>query len=265
MCARIGLRLSLSGNLSLKDITMKKEFLCTCLIALPAASAAAVISGSVNVTTNYLFKGVSLSGEKVALQPYVEYSDDSGFYASAWESNIDFSATDRFGQSVRYASNELDIASGFRWTAGQLSLDLGVGTYSYFGSADSVQQDQSRIRASDINYFDVYVRANRKNTSFSYSFAPNYAGFGIRHSIFSLSQGVALPAEFRLTLASSYLYSHDDNGFYQQASSPGYIHFSVAVQKRVARLDWAFALEAQNNRGDFAGSLTPVLTVSLPF
>lgn len=244
---------------------MRAKLLFFLVSALASVQAFADISGSIALTTDYLFKGESLSDEKPALQPSIEYAADSGFYLGAWASNVNFSADDQFNRAVKYASTELDLLTGYRWEAGDISLDTGYVHYSYFGSNDSIQADQSRISASDVNYYELYFTASKNNTTIGYWFAPEYSGLDNKHSIFFISQNISLPSNFNLVLTANYLLNHDDNNFYQQGSSSNYTHFSVALKKSMAELDWTFALETQNNSHDFGSRIVPVLTVSLPF
>ena len=53
-------------------------------------SAHAEITGTAAVTSDYDFRGVSLSEEDPAFQASIDYAHDNGFYASIWGSNIDY-------------------------------------------------------------------------------------------------------------------------------------------------------------------------------
>ena len=47
-------------------------------------------SSTVTGVSDYDFRGVSLSATDPALQASVDFAADSGFYAGAWVSNIDY-------------------------------------------------------------------------------------------------------------------------------------------------------------------------------
>ncbi|HEY7740572.1 MAG TPA: TorF family putative porin, partial [Steroidobacteraceae bacterium] len=54
------------------------------------AAANAEVSYTVTAVSDYDFRGVSLSAKDPALQASIDYAHDSGFYAGAWASNIDY-------------------------------------------------------------------------------------------------------------------------------------------------------------------------------
>src|SRR3546814_17452941 len=79
-----------------------KTLVRACLGALVAATAMSTpafaqeeeaagpltLSGGIAVTSDYRFRGISLSNEKVAVQPTMTVSHQSGFYAGVWGSSL---------------------------------------------------------------------------------------------------------------------------------------------------------------------------------
>lgn len=114
----------------------RKAALATALAlsAFAAASAHAGTSGSISLTSDYLFRGVSQTNQEPALQGGIEYAHDNGFYVGAWGSNISWlSDTVVPGDNIS-SSLELDGYLGYRGQAGELfSYDVGVLTYYYPG------------------------------------------------------------------------------------------------------------------------------------
>ncbi|MBA4748080.1 MAG: porin [Sphingopyxis sp.] len=120
---------------------MKKSFavLAGLLLATAASPAFAqdaeeesgpiTISGGVAVTTDYRFRGVSLSDEDIAVQPTLTVSHESGFYVGAWGSNLD--DTPLFGEVEidLYGGYNTDIAEG-------TNLDVGL-TYYWYPDGDN--------------------------------------------------------------------------------------------------------------------------------
>lgn len=99
------------------------------LAAAPAmAQGAPTVSGNVNLTTDYRFRGVSLSGNEPAIQGGVDLGWDSGFYVGTWGSSIQtFSSNDEI---------ELDFYAGYAGQFGNgLGFDLGVIAYTYPGAS----------------------------------------------------------------------------------------------------------------------------------
>lgn len=107
-------------------------------LACAASPAFAGASGSIALTSDYLFRGVSQTNQEPALQAGIEYAHDSGFYAGAWGSNVSWlSDTVVPGDDISN-SLELDAYLGYRGKAGDIfSYDLGVLTYYYPGDYPS--------------------------------------------------------------------------------------------------------------------------------
>ena len=118
----------------------------TALAATPAfadeadAPADITVTGNVALTTDYRFRGVSLSGGDPAIQGGITVSHASGFYVGAWSSSIDDGGTDVFGDQ------ELDLFGG--WTgevSSGVTLDAGLLYYVY-PSGDG-----------NVDYFEPYA------------------------------------------------------------------------------------------------------------
>lgn len=86
------------------------------------------LSGEVALVSDYRFRGLSLSDEKVALQPGLTLSHESGFYVSAWGSNIQ--------ETAGGADVELDLLAGYATELpGGVQIDAGVVWYLYPGDS----------------------------------------------------------------------------------------------------------------------------------
>lgn len=70
------------------------------------------VSGSVDLVSDYRFRGLSESGGDVAIQPSVTISHDSGFYIGAWGSNIEDTPTYGEIEANIYGGYATEIASG---------------------------------------------------------------------------------------------------------------------------------------------------------
>lgn len=108
------------------------------LVALPALAddAAAPASpntftSNVSLVTDYLYRGISQTGQKPAIQGGFDYSHSSGFYAGVWGSSISW-ITD--GATATSANVEIDTYFGFRNSfADDWSYDIGFLRYNYPG------------------------------------------------------------------------------------------------------------------------------------
>ena len=118
------------------------------MLALASAFAAhAGASGSVTLASDYLFRGVSQSNQKPALQGGVEYAADSGFYVGTWGSSISWLSDLSTSEAPVSSSLELDAYGGYRGKFGDaVGYDVGANYYAYpgdfpsgFNSADTLE------------------------------------------------------------------------------------------------------------------------------
>ncbi len=103
----------------------------------PAAPAepASPLSFNVGVTSNYIFRGVSQTHGKPAVQGGIDYLHGSGLYIGAWASSItwvkDFTGKGRL---------EVDVYGGYKnsFGGGDWNYDVGYITYNYPGKGSSI-------------------------------------------------------------------------------------------------------------------------------
>jgi len=94
-----------------------------------AGVAQADVSASVTLTSDYVFRGLSLSGEDPAIQGSFDY--ESGmFYAGVWGTSLGSGGT----------SMEMDLYAGVTPMIGPVQLDLGVVGYFYPGADDDAAE-----------------------------------------------------------------------------------------------------------------------------
>lgn len=87
-----------------------------------ANAAQAEISANVSLTSDYVFRGVSLSDNGPAIQGGFDWTSEH-FYAGTWASSVT-------------EGIEMDVYGGFTPTTGPLQWDLGAVAYFYPGADD---------------------------------------------------------------------------------------------------------------------------------
>ena len=60
------------------------------MMTLHSQIAYSELGGSISLVSDYRARGVSQSREKPAVQGWIEYFHESGFYAGWWGSNVDY-------------------------------------------------------------------------------------------------------------------------------------------------------------------------------
>lgn len=98
---------------------MKMSKIALALGSLMFVSVAqAELSANIGATSNYVWRGVTQTGDEAAISGGIDYSHESGFYAGTWASNVS-------------GGEEVDLYAGFSGTAGDMGYDVGVIYYAY--------------------------------------------------------------------------------------------------------------------------------------
>jgi uncharacterized protein (TIGR02001 family) len=114
-------------------------------LAADAPAPEHTLTGNVGLFSQYIYRGITQTNEKPALQGGFDYAHSSGFYAGIWGSNVSWISDPVNGVS---ASLELDTYFGFKNSfAGDFSYDVGFLRYNYPGSypAGFVKPDTNEI------------------------------------------------------------------------------------------------------------------------
>ncbi len=104
------------------------------LTMAPAASAD--FSANIGVTSNYVWRGATQTGNGPAVQGGFDYASDIGIYVGTWVSNVNFgneADIDGGVVSIRSgAESEVDVYAGWGMDFGDnLGIDLGYVYYGY--------------------------------------------------------------------------------------------------------------------------------------
>jgi uncharacterized protein (TIGR02001 family) len=128
-----GIYMRTSKNASLGKLTKSGIIgLSSILLASTAAPALAqeiegsglTVSGNATITSDYRFRGVSLSDGDFAIQGGIDVAHESGFYVGTWASSLEDSPTYGHTEVNLYAGWSGEVSSG-------LTLDAGLLYYVY--------------------------------------------------------------------------------------------------------------------------------------
>lgn len=125
-----------------QDVDSGKDATPTTVAAEAEPSASPfTITGSAALASQYRFRGISLSDEKLAVQGTINLNHESGFYAGAWASSLD-----GFGE-LGGSNVELDLYGGYKKAVvSGLTADVGLLYYAYPGS-----------KGGDFEFFEPYA------------------------------------------------------------------------------------------------------------
>jgi uncharacterized protein (TIGR02001 family) len=95
------------------------------------------VSANVGYTSDYVFRGVSQSGEDPAIQGGVDFTCGR-FYVGTWGSSVAFAG----------GAPEIDVYGGFKHVTGPISWDFGFIYYSYPGASSTADLDFFEFKVS---------------------------------------------------------------------------------------------------------------------
>ncbi len=115
---------------------MGAAMLAGATIAGVGAANAGEVSGNISLTSDYIFRGVSLSDNGPAIQGGFDMAGDM-FYAGIWGSSLS-------------SGMELDLYAGFTPTTGPVEWDIGAIGYFYPGADDD---------GAEFDYYELMAAA----------------------------------------------------------------------------------------------------------
>lgn len=212
------------------------RILATLGLLAAAAAAHAEVSSTWTLTNDYDFRGASQSAKDPAVQASIDYANESGWYAGAWASNVDFGED----ADVDY---EVDLYTGFSGGDEEgLGWDVGIVYYAYPDD-------------SDINYPEIYGKLNYGLFSGALFYSNDYVGSS--ENALYVSGDVDVPladSGFSITGHAGYSFGDFWDGE-EGASSSDYIDWSVGVGYTVNHFDLALKwVDTTLDEGDFGFS-----------
>lgn len=209
---------------------LKRTILLVGLLGV-AGAAQAQFSSTVTATSDYDFRGVSLSAKDPALQASLDYAfGETGFYVGAWASNIDYgSDVDGSLEVDLYAGYDGTINDDTGWTA-------GVVWYTYPGSSNSATK--VKIDA----YPELWAGINYKGLELKQWYAIEYDGSN--DALYTeANYTFELPQNFYLSLHAGYNYGDAFDGF-------EYLDYSAAVGVNVGQFTLELKFTGTDNSGE---------------
>ena len=184
--------------------------------AFELESAGLTIGVTPTISSDYLFRGVSQTQNRPAAQGTIDIQHTSGVYVGAFISNVSFLGTN--------ARQEVDAIAGYRFSVGDLSLDLGGIAYTYPG-----YENAPGSGLYDLQYFELAVKASYQAGSAkllgALNYSPNYqleSGTGVY-----VEGGVEFTLPFDLTLAGRLGYQWIQNN--PRWGSPDFANWNVTL------------------------------------
>lgn len=186
---------------------------------------------SLSFLTDYKFRGISQTNGDPAVQLTYDWSHDSGFYAGAFASNVDFVPGDG-------ADTELDLYLGYSWSIND-SLGADISYVQYLYPFDNADYDYGELIGTLTFAESVSLMVGYSNDVFNSSEDGIYLGLS----------GNATVDAFTFTGSVGY-YDLDD------VAGGGITDYSVAVSREIGPLTVSLGYYDTNGKlEDFYGDL----------
>jgi len=159
-----------TGSMSYKGTTTKEK----------VNSSIGTLSGTFDITSNYMFRGISNSNNVPAFQGGLTYQfTKTGIYFNIWGSNVNFS--DPLGNT---ATVEIDTIAGIRNSIGDnFTYDINVDRYNY-----------PKARAAD--YDEIIANATFYFLTAQIAYSSNVYGFHDNGTYVNIGFNYPVPPHF---------------------------------------------------------------------
>lgn len=209
-------------NKKLLSISIAAALAAPAMVASTAAHAE--VSANVTVTSNYMWRGMSLSSDAAAVQGGLDYNHASGFFAGVWASTL--------GSGN---GTEVDYYFGFGGELGDFGYTATLNRYTYPDTSGADYTDLGIDLSYKMISGGIWYTVDSQASSGQYIEDDIYYYLGFN---------TGLPQDFTLDVTVG-KYDFEDN------SATDYKHITLTVGKSAGNLgDFAFALDKNDIPGD---------------
>jgi uncharacterized protein (TIGR02001 family) len=192
--------------------TMKKLMGAAAAVGATLAGAGiaqAEVSANVSLTTDYVFRGVSLSDNGPAIQGGFDWSQDM-YYVGVWGSSLS-------------DGMEIDVYAGITPTTGPVEWDLGLIAYFYPGADD----DDAEFDYVEFKAAGTYAFTEQFSVGGAVYFAPENYGDTGEATYLELNGGYAPTEQLEFTAAYGNQTIEDPDGPFGAAGEDDYNTWNI--------------------------------------
>jgi uncharacterized protein (TIGR02001 family) len=152
------------------------------------AAASSGVTGTLALTSDYRFRGISQTDTGAAVQGSIDYTNKSGLFIGVWASNVDFN------DEPIDAGIEVDIYAGFTAALSENAEGTLKAVYYWYADADYGPGD------AEYDYLEIIGSLSqgfgKATGSIEVAWSPDY--FGEVGNAFAVTGGLALPLSEKL-------------------------------------------------------------------
>lgn len=170
------------------------------LMAFGSQAQAATVSGNATLTSDYVWRGSTQTQGDPAVQAGFKVAGDSGLYASAWGSNVEFAPE-------THANSEYDFTVGWGCNIGDdWALDVNVLHYRY--PSTTVDLDWTELNSTVTYAGNYWVSVGYSPEALGSDDTGTYAQLGARFPVNDTLRFEAMAAHYFLDDIYGRSYSH---------------------------------------------------------
>ena len=200
----------------------KISTLCLAASTIFAASSAMAwesgdhsTSASVALTTDYVWRGMTQTNYKEAIQGSFDYAHSSGLYAGVWASNVDFNAP---------GTVEIDTYAGFGNEIGDTGIGYDVGFLRYIYPGTTTNADWNEYHAT----------ASYSFLSASVNYSSDVYNSGTTGLYYTLGAEYTLPQDFTVSANVGWNHFNNPGAATSSASTKTGADYNIGVSKDFA-------------------------------
>jgi uncharacterized protein (TIGR02001 family) len=173
------------------------------------------LTGNIGFNSNYIWRGVTQTGDDSAISGGVDYAHASGFYAGTWVSSLGGS------------NYENDLYAGYGFKYKEIGLDVGYIAYRY------------PVGNNNADFSEIYVNASFKMLGFGMAYTIDKDAAGPDNDIY-----LYIGADFEIAkdLNLNLLYGSYD---YDNGAIEDYAHIHASLSKD----EFTFAIDDNDLQG----------------
>lgn len=194
----------------------------------PSPFATENFSATLTMTSNYMYRGLSFSDDKPALQGSFDWGY-SNFFAGVWSSSLKDQDGDGYELETDFYAGYANSVAGIDWFV--------MPIYYKFSSFD-----QKNTGGADADVFELWLDASYAiNDTFTvhgmYAYSPDFFFESGNANYVRGDVTANLPQGFSLTAGVGYQDVQGDNGNWVGADGWDYTHWDVTLAKSLAGFD----------------------------
>jgi uncharacterized protein (TIGR02001 family) len=218
------------------------------LLAGFGASAAQAfdLTGNVDLTSDYRFRGIAQSDKNPAVQGGFDATFEPGFYLGTWGSSVDFSNSDN--ATGKYGSLELDYYGGWSGPIGDTDFAMNVGYIYYNYSGDTVDPKG--------DYQEFYIKPSWNGLTIGVTYSDDYYAKTGEFWYYSADYSYKFIPELALGLHAGYNdFKNNKASTFLSNNKDSYADYSVSLTYTIKGVDLSVAYVATDlNKEDIYGT-----------